>query len=145
MLVPLRRQMAALKRCARPVTEGRCPIRAAPAACEVCTMLHSSSLAEADTSVVAKLGGARPDLDGIRPGSIWPEPWRVRQLLPWRGIRLRGAADGESVADIAALVGELRNVAGRSLLHADVEQTQARVQVAVRGRIAAWRETAPAL
>jgi hypothetical protein len=81
--------------------------------------------------------------DGVEDSSA--DVARLVRELDAIGIRLRGAADGESVADIAALVGELRNVAGRSLLHADVEQAQARVQVAVRGRIAAWRETAPAL
>jgi hypothetical protein len=81
--------------------------------------------------------------DGVEDSSA--DVARLVRELDAIGIRLRGVADGESVADIAALVGELRNVAGRSLLHAHVEQAQARVQVAVRGRIAAWRETAPAL
>ena len=109
MLVPLRRQMAALKRCARPATEGRCPIRAGPAAvCEVCSMLHSSSPAEADTSFVAKLGGARPDLDGIRLAPIWPDPWHVKHLLSWRGIRLPQAVRASG----CPAVGEFNGGAG---------------------------------
>jgi hypothetical protein len=81
--------------------------------------------------------------DGVEDSSA--DVARLVRELDAIGIRLRGAAEGESVADIAALVGELRDLAGRSPLQADVEQAQARVQDAVRGRIATWRETAPAL
>ena len=70
---------------------------------------------------------------------------RLVRELDAAGIQLRGDADGESVADIAALVGDLRDLARQGPLQADMEQAQVRVQDVVRGRIAAWRETTPAL
>ena len=70
---------------------------------------------------------------------------RLVRELDAVGIRLRGAADGESVADIAALAGDLRDLARHAPLQADVELAQVRVQDAVWGRVAAWRETTPAL